>query len=93
MIWAHSPEGATAKAAPRRADMPDVRGASLAIGLFDNRKANAARLLEDIGAMLVERLGVRLLRYSKPNASHPAETELLDRMAQEVGLVLAASSD
>lgn len=93
MIWAWSPEGETAKAVPRRAPMPEVRGGGFAVGLFDNRKANSARLLDAIGAALVKRLGVRLVHYSKPNASHPAETELLDRMAREVGLVLAASSD
>lgn len=93
MIRAFSPEGETATTMPRRAPMPDVRSGGLRVGLFDNRKANSARLLEAIGAALVDRLGVRLVRYSKPNASHPAEPELLDRMAREVGLVLAASSD
>jgi hypothetical protein len=93
MIWAHSPEGDVAKASPRRAPMPEARRGELVVGLFDNRKANAARLLEAIAAPLAERLGARLVRYSKPNASHPAEAELLDRMAREVGLVVAASSD
>lgn len=93
MIWAHSPEGAIARAPARRAAMPDPRRGPLAIGLFDNRKANAEALLAAIGEAVATRLGARLQRYSKPNASHPAEAALLDRMAREVGLVLAASSD
>ncbi|MBY0401477.1 hypothetical protein K2X89_14360, partial [Myxococcota bacterium] len=88
-----SPEGEVAKTTPRRAAMPEARRRALVVGLFDNRKANSALLLDEIAAPLVERLGARIVRYSKPNASHPAEVELLDRMAREVGLVLAASSD
>lgn len=93
MIRAHSPEGRVAKTMPARNPMPEARRGELVVGLFDNRKANAARLLEEIAAPLVERLGASLRRYSKPNASHPADVDLLDRMAREVGLVLAASSD
>ncbi len=93
MIWAHSPEGLQASSLPQRAEMPDFRGASPAIGLFDNRKANAGLLLAEIGGHLEKRLGVTIHRYDKPNPSHAASKDLLDRMAAEVDLVVTASSD
>ena len=93
MIRAYSPEGARAPSLPRRADVPDLRIGKPSIGLFDNRKANSAPLLEEIGRQLEERLGAEVHRYSKPNASHAASKDLIDRMTKEVGLVVAASSD
>ncbi len=92
-IWVHSPEGEVQGSPPPRASLPSARAGKLVVGLFDNRKANAARLLEAIGRSLASGLGAELRRYSKPNASHAAEAALLDRMAAEVGLVVAASSD
>jgi hypothetical protein len=93
MIWAYSPEGAQAPSLPRRAELPDLHAGSPAIGLFSNRKANAGLLLDEIGIHLEERLGATIHRYEKPNASHAASPDLIDRMAKEVGLVVAASSD
>ncbi|MBW2267445.1 MAG: hypothetical protein JRH16_02625 [Deltaproteobacteria bacterium] len=93
MIWAYSPEGERVASLPQRAERPDLRGGSLVIGLFSNRKANAGLLLDGIGKHLEERLGASIRRYDKPNASHAASKELVDRMAKEVGLVVAASSD
>jgi len=93
MIRAYSPEGEQAASLPQRADVPDVRKGKPSIGLFDNRKANSALLLDEIGKHLEERLGAQVHRYSKPNASHAASKDLIDRMTKEVGLVVAASSD
>ena len=93
MIWAYSPEGLQANSLPQRAEMPDLRGGSPVIGLFDNRKANAGLLLGEIGRHLEKRLGATIHQYDKPNPSHEAPKDLLDRMAAEVGLVVTASSD
>jgi hypothetical protein len=93
MIRAYSPDGHQAPSLPQRAELSELRGPSPAIGLFSNRKANAGLLLDEIGKHLEERLGAAIHRYEKPNASHAASKDLIDRMAKEVGLVVAASSD
>lgn len=93
MIWAHSPEGRSATPHAREAALPALGRTDLVVALFDNRKANAAALLEGVGQELASRLAARLVRHSKPNASHPAEPELLARIAKEADLVVLASSD
>ena len=93
MIWAYSPDGPQASSLPQRAELPDLRGRPPVIGLFNNRKAKAGLLLDEIGKHLEERLGSTIQRYEKPNASHAASKDLIDRMTKEVGLVVAASSD
>ena len=92
MIWAHSPEGSRAEWKPERAALPKF-SAGARVALLSNRKANAGALLEVLGASLAERTGVSVQRYEKPNASIAAAPELLDRMAQEADLAIAASSD
>lgn len=92
MIWAHSPEGKRAEATPRRASPPKLVAGARVV-MLDNRKANAAALLNALGAGLEQRLGVSVEKFEKPNASIAARPELLDQMAAGADFAIAASSD
>ena len=70
----------------------DLRG--LTIGFLDNTKHNFDRLVEGIGAVLVERFGVkRIVHTKKANASTAASHEIVAAMAKECDLVFAGSAD
>lgn len=75
--------------APRR-ELPE----SPIIGLVDNRKPHARKLLELLAAEIGERLGgaeVVLLR--KPGAGHPMEPEQASDMAARAHLVITGVGD
>ncbi|MBJ19887.1 MAG: hypothetical protein GY910_05600 [bacterium] len=93
MVWIHSPEGRQSPAATQLASMPKPGSAPISIALFDNRKANAAGLLAELGSRLEERLGASIHHYTKPNASVAAAPALLDQIATEANFAVAASSD
>ena len=66
----------------------------LRLGVLDNTKWNASKLLRHVVAGLEAGqplAGVRL--YAKPSFSRPAEAELLDRMAAENDAVITAIGD
>lgn len=70
----------------------DLRG--LTVGFLDNTKTNFDRLAADLGALLVERLGVaRVVHRKKANASTPAAREIVEGLAKDCDLVLAGSAD
>jgi hypothetical protein len=61
------------------------------IGLLANGFPDSVAFLEEIGAVLTERLpGVVLRSWNKGNASAPASDQLLDGIAEEVAAVIAA---
>ena len=93
MVWAYSPEGIPASSATQLAPMPKPGASPLSIALLDNRKANAAALLAELGGRLAERLGASIENYTKPNASVAAAPELLDKIATHASFAVAASSD
>ena len=65
----------------------------LRLGLVENTKANAAALLEEVGAFLREELEPSAVRrYSVPGTL-PASDEVLDRIAAECDLVIQAVGD
>jgi hypothetical protein len=68
--------------------------AGLTVGFVDNTKHNFDRLADEIGAMLRERHGVKLVvRRRKANASTPAAPELLVDLAKTCDVVFAGSGD
>ena len=70
----------------------DLRG--LTVGFLDNTKHNFDRLVNGIGAVLVERFGVkRTVHMKKANAATAASPEIVAAMAKECDLVFAGSAD
>src|SRR5947209_1541105 len=71
--------------APRLATLAGKR-----IGLLDNRKPNAALLLQELGALLVEQYGLAgTAPVSKFIYSRPAASNLIDELAQCDALITA----
>jgi hypothetical protein len=61
------------------------------VGLLDNTKEQGALILETIGEALRERYGVaKVVLRSKVHYSKPATDALIDEMAQEVQVAIAA---
>ena len=70
----------------------DLRG--LTVGFLDNTKHNFDRLVDGIGAVLVERFGAkRTVHLKKANAAPAASHEIVAAMAKECDLVFAGSAD
>ena len=84
-------EATTTRAAlaPRLSSLAGVR-----VGLLDNDKPKADRLLEHVAALLGERHGVReFVRVRKGSATRPAEPEHVMRLTREVDAVVTAIGD
>jgi len=61
------------------------------VGLLDNTKEQAAVILDTIGQALRERYGVaKVVMLSKEHYSKPASPGLVDQMAKEVQVAVAA---
>lgn len=61
------------------------------VGLLDNTKEQGTLILETIGNALRERYGVaRVVIRSKEHYSKPASNALIDEMAKEVQVAIAA---
>lgn len=72
--------------APRPADL-----AGKVVGLLDNTKEQGTLILETIGHALRERYGVaRVVLLRKEHYSKPATDALIDQMAKEVDVAVAA---
>ena len=72
--------------APRPMDL-----AGKVVGLLDNTKEQGTLILETLGAALRERYGVaRVVIRSKEHYSKPATDALIDEMAKEVQVAIAA---
>jgi hypothetical protein len=72
--------------APRPMDL-----AGKVVGLLDNTKEQGTLILETLGAALRERYGVaRVVLRSKEHYSKPATDALIDDMAKEVQVAIAA---
>ena len=73
-------------AAPRPADL-----AGKVVGLLDNTKEQGALILETLGNALREKYGVaRVVTRRKEHYSRPATDALIDDMAKEVDVAIAA---
>ena len=72
--------------APRPADL-----AGKVVGLLDNTKEQGTLILETMGAALIEKYGVaRVVLRRKEQYSKPATDALIDEMAKEVDIAIAA---
>jgi hypothetical protein len=73
-------------AAPRPADL-----AGKVVGLLDNTKEQGSLILETLGNALREKYGVaRVVVRRKEHYSKPATDALIDEMAKEVDVAIAA---
>jgi hypothetical protein len=72
--------------APRPTDL-----AGKVVGLLDNTKEQADIILQTLGEALRERYGVaNVIMRRKEHYSKPATDELIDEMAKEVDVAIAA---
>ena len=75
--------------APRLSTLAGVR-----LGVLDNAKWNASKLLRHVVAGLeAEQAFASVRAYTKPSFSRPAEEDLLDRIAAENDAVITAIGD
>jgi len=71
-----------------------LRLEGLRVGFLDNTKSNFDRLVQDMGAMLRERHGVReIVHRRKGNAATPAADDIIAGLAKDCDLVFAGSAD
>ena len=84
------PTAGSSKTAVARASRPmDLRGK--VVGLLDNTKEQADIILEAVAETLSERYGVaKVVMRRKQFYSKPATAELMDEMANEVDVAVAA---
>ena len=84
------PTAGSSKARVARASRPmDLKGK--VVGLLDNTKEQADVILEAVAATLRERYGVaKVVMRRKQFYSKPATAELMDEMANEVDVAVAA---
>lgn len=91
--WVYDPRGVVATApvalAPRVASLAGLR-----LGVLDNTKWNAGRLLRGIAAQLERDAGLAAVSfYRKESFSKNAAPELLDAIAADNDVVLTAIGD
>lgn len=65
----------------------------LRIGLLDNTKDNAHRLLQLIGERVRSEFNAELVYRRKTNATVAAPVEILDELAREADCILTAMAD
>lgn len=63
------------------------------IGFLENHKANARELQHEIGERLRSVVSYEQHFYGKPTASLGAPQDLVDKIAEEVDVVLVGSAD
>lgn len=90
----YSPEGSVDPDAAPTARVPVGALAGKRIAALDNGKSGARRLLGAMGERLAARTGGEFVGiYQKQTAATPCETDLLDRLAAEVEVVLTGTAD
>ena len=90
----YSPEGHTDALLDKTSRTPLNATQGLRIAVLDNGKAGADHLLGRMGAELAKKTGGTYAGcFRKKTAATPCETELLDRLAQEVEVVLTGTAD
>ena len=90
----YSPEGRVDPNAMPTARVPVGTLAGKRIAALDNGKAGASHLLRALGERLAARCGADFVGvFQKQTAATPCETDLLDRLAAEVEVVLTGTAD
>jgi len=79
-----------------RVSVPPLPGdlTNRTVGFLDNTKPNFDRLAAELGQLLRERQGVKVVVHRrKPNCSSPAPPELVAELAKACDVVFAGSAD
>jgi len=64
------------------------------VGLLDNSKSKAGKMLETVAAILNARYGfTNIVHHCKPSASKPASPEAIDELASTCDLVVVGVGD
>jgi hypothetical protein len=64
------------------------------LGLLNNSKANAATLLDEVGALLSERYEfAKVIKGSKPNASVPCPEHIVKEFASSCDVLITSNGD
>lgn len=88
------PTGSVGAASATTLSPRPVSLAGLTLGLLDNTKPNATRLLTEIGELLQARYGVGETKlYTKDYFGTPAKDELLAEIVRDVDVVVTAVGD
>ena len=75
--------------APR---LPGLQGRR--VGLLDNSKSKAGKMLDAVAAILHAQHGFAdIVRHRKPSASKPAAPEMIDQLAKTCDLVVVGVGD
>jgi hypothetical protein len=92
----YAPDGTIGRPLLSLAPSPGVL-TGLRIGVLDNGKPNARLLMERLGEQLAIRTGAQLSLVTDKgpghNAATPCSAPVLDRIVEEVDLVLTGSAD
>ena len=92
-IRIYSPEGKVGRPARSLAASPDVL-TGLRLGVLDNGKPNAAKLMQRMAENLAERTKLHFAGvFSKGSAATPCEEPLLAEIVEACDLVLTGSAD
>ena len=90
----YSPEGSHDPIATPTPRVPVGTLAGKRIAALDNGKSGAAHLLRALGERLAARTGATFVGVvQKQTAATPCETDLLERIAAEVEVVLTGTAD
>ena len=66
----------------------------MTIGLVDNTKINAGKLLDRLSSLLeAEARPARIVRFSKPDATRPAPPDLVKQITEECDAAVLAIGD
>ncbi len=85
----NEPEMAESTYAPRVADLRGKR-----VGLLDNSKSNANKMLDAMAAILDTQYGfAEIVRYRKPSASKPAAPEVIEDIGTTCDFVIVGVGD
>ena len=92
----YAPDGAVGRASMARAPSPAVL-TGLRIGVLDNAKPNARLVMTRAAEQLAARTGARLALVTDKgpghNAATPCSDDVIERLTQEVDLVITGSAD
>ena len=85
----NEPDTAESTYAPRVADLSGKR-----VGLLDNSKHNANKMLDAVAAILDQQYGFStIVRHRKPSASKPVAPEVIESLGEACDLVIVGVGD
>lgn len=92
-LWVLDP---TTQPEPMKTSMairPDTLDGKI-LGILDNGKPNAKRILDLVGELIAERCNLAgVVKKQKPDATKAAPQEMLDEMAEECNIAVVGVGD